>query len=438
MRKILTSLLFAFIFLFLFSTQSTKAVSNVECRLTATWPTGSLDTGTFHGEKNVNTSIPFRYPINWTLSVKGDGIKCGVNQDGTVYTRFQVNEARLGGDWLDRDNGLTPELWFRNQGDSTCSKTGNTMTATISRSESFSIEDISDGLWGNTILAQQPGFRGSRQDIYWSIKVKKKANVIIGDADPIEPDDQICKVYFDLDLDSSARANRCIKNQTCQNDTGAGLQQCYGFFDEKAECNIEKCEECHQCGQGVCYPGCSSTVSPTDPNYEATCAQVSICGNDFCEADEAPFDFPGKIHCSQDCKVFSILIFDDGKLIPPKNFNLCEQIPESDKAAKTACKKCEDGEPTGIWTAVGCIRTDPEHIVQAIMTVGLSVAGGAALLMFLAAAFMLSVSQGDPKKTSEAKELVTSAVIGLIFIVFSITILQFIGVDILQIPGFGT
>jgi hypothetical protein len=73
------------------------------------------------------------------------------------------------------------------------------------------------------------------------------------------------------------------------------------------------------------------------------------------------------------------------------------------------------------------------HFIQ----IGLGLAGGIALLMIIAAGFLLTTSQNDPKKVTEAKELVTSAVIGLLFIVFSVTILQFIGVTILRIPGFG-
>ena len=41
------------------------------------------------------------------------------------------------------------------------------------------------------------------------------------------------------------------------------------------------------------------------------------------------------------------------------------------------------------------------------------------------------------KGIKEAKEMITSAIVGSLFIIFSITILQFIGVSILHIPGFG-
>ncbi|MBD3279500.1 MAG: hypothetical protein GF390_02185 [Candidatus Pacebacteria bacterium] len=120
-------------------------------------------------------------------------------------------------------------------------------------------------------------------------------------------------------------------------------------------------------------------------------------------------------------------------------FNLCQQIADPDLQQK--CEECalnEDGAAAGIWTAVGCIPTKVESIIAVVVRIGLLVAGGVALLLILTSAFQLSVSQGDPKRVQEAKDIITSAIIGLIFIIFSITILQFIGVTVLHIPGFGT
>ncbi len=122
-------------------------------------------------------------------------------------------------------------------------------------------------------------------------------------------------------------------------------------------------------------------------------------------------------------------------------FDLCNQIP--DKTQQDACIACNEqngGTPTtpkAIWTAVGCIPTTSEGIVSKVVKLALGLAGTAALLMILAGAFMLSTSQGDTKRVGEAKELITSAVIGLLFIIFSVTLLQFIGVSIFNIPGFG-
>ena len=129
------------------------------------------------------------------------------------------------------------------------------------------------------------------------------------------------------------------------------------------------------------------------------------------------------------------------------DFNLCKQIPgepgevdcdtASPSTPKGKCCDCTNNQ-NGIWTAVGCIRHDGGSIVQSFIKIGLSVAGGSAVIMILIAGLMFTVSRGDPKRTGEAKDMLTSAVIGLLFIIFSITILEFIGVSILRIPGFGT
>lgn len=114
-------------------------------------------------------------------------------------------------------------------------------------------------------------------------------------------------------------------------------------------------------------------------------------------------------------------------------FKICDQISDSTQLEK--CNECLNMK--GLWTAVGCINREPTNIVRSFIRIGLGLAGGTALLIILAAAFTLSTSQGDPKKVGDAKEMLTAAIIGLLFVVFSVTILQFIGVTILQIPGFG-
>ena len=45
-------------------------------------------------------------------------------------------------------------------------------------------------------------------------------------------------------------------------------------------------------------------------------------------------------------------------------------------------------------------------------------------------------SAGDPDKVKEAREAIMAAIIGIAFIVFALVILQFITINILQLPGF--
>jgi hypothetical protein len=115
-----------------------------------------------------------------------------------------------------------------------------------------------------------------------------------------------------------------------------------------------------------------------------------------------------------------------------KTWKLCQQIPTE---KQQTCFDCFNNN--GVWTAIGCIPTSPQEIIKTIVTIGMSLAGVVVLILILISAFTLSTSQGDPNKTKEAKEMLTSAIVGLLFIIFSVTILQFIGVSILNIPGFG-
>jgi hypothetical protein len=92
--------------------------------------------------------------------------------------------------------------------------------------------------------------------------------------------------------------------------------------------------------------------------------------------------------------------------------------------------------PCVVDTAIGPISTDPAAFVQRIYSVVLGLAGGIALILIIIAGYKFMTSQGNPESVKAATEGLTSAVVGLLFIIFAFVILQVIGVDILQIPGF--
>lgn len=119
------------------------------------------------------------------------------------------------------------------------------------------------------------------------------------------------------------------------------------------------------------------------------------------------------------------------------SFSFCSQI--NDPTLKQECIDCAGGEKgyEGVWTAIGCIRREPEAIVRKFMVVGISMGGGVALLTFLAAGFILSTSQGNTQQIDQAKQMLTASISGLLFIIFSVGILEYIGYSILGIPGFG-
>ena len=46
-------------------------------------------------------------------------------------------------------------------------------------------------------------------------------------------------------------------------------------------------------------------------------------------------------------------------------------------------------------------------------------------------------SSGDPEKVKNARDQLAAAVVGLLFIIFSLVILELITKDVLGLPGFG-
>lgn len=141
----------------------------------------------------------------------------------------------------------------------------------------------------------------------------------------------------------------------------------------------------------------------------------------------------------------SDIIDAEGQIIPDEvaagaallsDFDYCLQVP--DDGQRAACNRCLDSATANegkVYTAVGCLGTSGSGLAGDLISLMLGLAGGVSLLTILVAAFTFSTSQGDTNKVKKAKELMTAAVSGLLFIIFSIIILNFVGVSLLRIPG---
>lgn len=90
-----------------------------------------------------------------------------------------------------------------------------------------------------------------------------------------------------------------------------------------------------------------------------------------------------------------------------------------------------------INTGFGCLRVDSlGGLLAQILGWAVSVGGGIALMLIVLAGFQIVTSGGDPKKVQAAKELMTSAITGLLLVIFSLIIMNFFGYSILKLPGF--
>lgn len=93
----------------------------------------------------------------------------------------------------------------------------------------------------------------------------------------------------------------------------------------------------------------------------------------------------------------------------------------------------------GINTAIGCINVlgGPDAFLGSLLKWGVGVGSGFAFLLIVYAGFMIMSSAGNPERLKAGQELLTSAISGLVLLVFSIFVLNFIGVDILGLGDFG-
>lgn len=112
---------------------------------------------------------------------------------------------------------------------------------------------------------------------------------------------------------------------------------------------------------------------------------------------------------------------------------ICNYI--ADSGDRGDCNECFNRPDGGVYTPFGCIDTSPNLFIQRILQIAISLAGGIAFLMILYGAFVTMTSAGNPERLNGGREIITSAVAGLLLIIFSTIILRIIGVDILQLPG---
>ena len=114
--------------------------------------------------------------------------------------------------------------------------------------------------------------------------------------------------------------------------------------------------------------------------------------------------------------------------------SLCNQIPDSSDL-KSACTSCASSDDK-IWTSFGCISTDTSELVPDFMRLAVSISGATAISLILIAAFVVTTSTSNPERLRLGQEIGTASISGLVFILFSAVLLNFIGVHLIKIPGF--
>lgn len=128
-------------------------------------------------------------------------------------------------------------------------------------------------------------------------------------------------------------------------------------------------------------------------------------------------------------------------IVDPNNTDIMGLAEESESRSTSPlpCEKYDPETETCLeinLPVFGVIGTKPIEFVKTLGQRLLGIASVAAFVVIIYAGYQIMTSRGDKEKISQAREIITSAVTGLIFIILSIAILEIIGIDILRIPGF--
>ncbi len=199
-------------------------------------------------------------------------------------------------------------------------------------------------------------------------------------------------------------------------------------------------------GMEGCYPVLTDPADPTkylapklnknivlDSSVKPTCLPTSTGG--VCQYDPArPGWCKGASGCEKNqtvcqTKGFGNIISTDGKtcvldIINPATFTA--------GAAGEDVYLCEGS----CDTALGLIPTSPVTFTVKFLKFIIAISGGIILIMAIVSGYNVATSTGDPQKLAGSKEMIVSLIGGTILIVFSLVLLNAIGIDILGIPNF--
>lgn len=99
------------------------------------------------------------------------------------------------------------------------------------------------------------------------------------------------------------------------------------------------------------------------------------------------------------------------------------------------CPGSSDTNPQ-INTGLGCLSTSTSGFTSALLTFLAGTAGAISLVIMLAATIQIMTGGDNAEQVKKGKELFTGAITGLLFIIFSVTLLQIIAGGIIKLPGF--
>lgn len=118
----------------------------------------------------------------------------------------------------------------------------------------------------------------------------------------------------------------------------------------------------------------------------------------------------------------------------PREINLIEGTCQGDNCPSAQGEVCG---PDKLKTAIGCVSTKPADLIKDLITLSIGIGGVVALIRMILGSYQMIMSHGNKDSIKEGRDKFVSALIGLIFIILAVYLMELVGLSILALPGFG-
>ncbi len=177
---------------------------------------------------------------------------------------------------------------------------------------------------------------------------------------------------------------------------------------------------CYNPGAGYCSGAnsCSCDDGDSDPGNDPEVTLENTCslgnmpplvacsfGNQCCDSNA-------------ECLVSPLATPTPAPPEPIPAYEPCQGI------ASGECTGCVAGG--GAWTALGCLPVDPSGFAVTIIKILFGLSGGVAFILIIYGTLICITSAGDPQKAQACRETITSAIVGLLMLIFALFTVQLI------------
>lgn len=228
-------------------------------------------------------------------------------------------------------------------------------------------------------------------------------------------------------IGSSTLAATCSIPPNGFDSSTGNLQFCVGGFSDKQ--SLRASSVAVTCVKTVGAISCRDTVPHSISLSSVPDAQIAQAADGFYTCKTVTMD--------KSIEQVSLNVLDsNGSSVCNFNGNTGFRNQNVDVTSTAGNITCgTDG--LSVNTAIGCIPFGNQNeLIGFFLRWGLGIGGGIAFILLLLGGFQIMTSRGDPNKLKAGQELLTSAIAGLLLLIFSLVILRIIGFDILGIVAF--